>query len=31
MNKLEKWLHRIILAALAIYEAIKTIIEGWSL
>jgi hypothetical protein len=30
MSKWEKWLHRIAIIAVAIYEVVKTIIESWS-
>jgi len=30
MTKIEKWIHRIVIIALAAYEAIKAIIEGWA-
>jgi len=30
MTKIEKWIHRIVLIALTLYEAIKTIMEGWA-
>jgi len=29
MSKIEKWIHRLVILALALYEAVKTIIEQW--
>lgn len=30
MSKLEKWINRIVTAALVIIEAVKAIIQGWN-
>ncbi|MBA7635835.1 hypothetical protein ES703_43439 [subsurface metagenome] len=30
MSKWELWVHRIVIIAVAIYEAVNAIIRGWS-